>query len=96
MVVTMLQAQVAEARSSHLIEAFNQAVRSLPPPIRESFLIRESGTDTWRIVTLWESREALDAYRQSVDTPGGVLMFRTAGAEPNLSIHDVASHAAGA
>jgi len=93
MIVTMLQAQVAEERSSQLTEAFNEGSRSLPPPIRESFLIHESGTNTWRVFTVWESRDALDAYRQSVDTPGGVLMFRSVGAEPNLSIHEVASHA---
>ena len=42
MIVTMLQAEVAEERSSQLEEAFNDGSRSLPVPIRESFLIHES------------------------------------------------------
>jgi len=40
-------------------------------------------------------REALDEYRRSVETPGGVLRFRAAGAEPTLSIFDVAVHVGG-
>jgi hypothetical protein len=93
MVITMLQAEVAAEHSSQLAEAFSQAGGALPPPIRESFLAHEAGTAMWRIMTVWESREALDSYRQSVDVPAGVLMFRSVGAEPTLSIHDVAEHA---
>jgi hypothetical protein len=40
---------------------------------------------------LWTSREALMAMRQQGGTPAGVLMFRAAGAEPSLSVYEVAS-----
>ena len=43
--------------------------------------------------------EAPDSYRASVDTPGGVLMFRSAGAEPVLTVFeadgDVGSRSSG-
>ncbi|MGI9647301.1 MAG: hypothetical protein ACR2OI_02160 [Acidimicrobiia bacterium] len=93
MVVTMLEAEVAGGLAGKLTEAFNDESDSLPLVIRESFLIRESGGDLWRIVTVWESKEALDRYRASVDTPGGVLMFRSVGAEPALTVFEVAAHA---
>jgi hypothetical protein len=42
----------------------------------------------WRIETLWESRQALDAMR-GTGTPRGVQIFRAAGAEPSLTVLDV-------
>jgi len=49
--------------------------------------------DLWRIVTVWTSREALNAVRASGQTPRGVLFFRAAGAEPTLSVSTVHAHA---
>ena len=48
----------------------------------------------WRILTVWENREALDAMRSSGETPRGVLMFRSAKAEPALSVFEIVQHAA--
>jgi len=93
MIVTMLEAQVVEESADELISSFRAGTDSLPTPIRESFLLRESGTESWRIVTVWESQEALDGYQASVDTPGGVLMFRSVGAEPVLKVFETEAHA---
>ena len=93
MIVTMLEAEVAEGNAQELVDSFTAGGESLPPVIRESFLLHESGGDVWQIVTVWETKEALDQYRASVDTPGGVLMFRSAGAEPALTVFEVAAHA---
>jgi hypothetical protein len=90
MVVTMLEANVPQERQGDLRSAFDGSGEALPPPIRESFLLRGDG-EACRIVTVWTSREALDEYRASVETPGGVLMFRSVGAEPTLTIFDVMS-----
>jgi hypothetical protein len=92
MVVTMLEAAVDEDQASHLVDSFTASDESLPSAIVESFLLREPETNLWRIVTVWESGDALDGYRTSVDTPGGVLMFRSAGAEPTLAVFEVAAH----
>lgn len=88
MIVTMLEATVDPERSSQLVDAFEEAGDFLPAAIVESFLLRQSDSDVWRIVTVWESGESLHEYRRSVDTPGGVLMFRSAGAEPGLTIFE--------
>ena len=93
MVVTMLKAEVAEERARESVDSFRAGVSPLPPAIREAFLLHESGGDQWRIVTVWESKEALGGYRASVETPGGVLMFRSAEAEPTLTVFEVAAHA---
>ena len=94
MLVTILEAEVAPEQSSALRSAFDQAGDQLPPAIRETFLMHVEGSDVWRIATVWNSREELEDYRRSVKTPGGIIMFRSAGAEPTLTIHDVAGHRA--
>lgn len=93
MVVTMLEAEVPEEDAKGLAASFKAGGESLPPVIRETFLLHESGGELWRIVTVWESKEALDGYRASFETPGGVLMFRSAGAEPTLTVFEVAARA---
>lgn len=92
MIVTMLEARVDENKIGDLVDSFRASGDSLPPAIVESFLLRQSDRDLWRIVTVWESREALDGYRTSVDTPEGVLMFRSVGSEPILAVHAVEAH----
>jgi hypothetical protein len=53
----------------------------------ESFFVHSTEDPTlWRVISVWRSREALDEYRRSVETPGGVLMFRAAGAEPAVRL----------
>lgn len=91
MVMTMLEAQVAADRWETLREAYEARAR-LPASgdIVESFLIQGvQDPRTWRIVTVWRDREALEAMRSSGDTPAGVLIFRDAGAEPVLTVFTV-------
>ena len=96
MVMTILEGRVVSEKWATLEQAFLASSDSLPPPIAQSFLVQGSDDPTvWRVITLWRSRESLEAYRQSVETPGGVLMFRAAGTEPALSIFDVHAHVSG-
>lgn len=93
MVITQLEARVTADQWDALKRVFHEANQQLPAAIDQSFLIQHSTEqELWRILTVWRSREALDAYRASVQTPGGVLMFRSAGAEPTLTMFDVIEH----
>ena len=94
MVITILQAQVAPEKATILEATFKQAIEHLDAGITQTFLLhsaKESGL--WQIVTVWESREALEAMRQSGETPRGVLIFRFVDAEPILSVFGVVIHA---
>jgi heme-degrading monooxygenase HmoA len=95
MVVTMLEARVAREKEAELVGEYGGAGDELPPFIIESFLLHDAGSELWRIVSVWRSREDLDSYRSSVETPEGVRVFRAVGAEPTLTVFDVAAHAAG-
>ena len=91
MVLTILEATVAPERAADLQAAFRDAAPEVPPGFVRSHLVSATADSTrWRIETLWTSREALASMRQA-GTPAGVLMFRAAGAEPSLSLYDVAA-----
>lgn len=94
MVITILEAQVAPEKATTLEATFKQAIEHLDAGITQTFLLRNTKEQAlWQIVTVWESREALETMRQSGETPRGVLIFRSAGAEPVLSVFGVVSHA---
>jgi heme-degrading monooxygenase HmoA len=95
MVITILEAQVAPEKAAVLEEIYQEATKQLDAGIVQTFLLRavkEPGK--WQIVTVWESRAALDAMRQSGETPRGVVMFRSVHAEPTLSVYEVVAQAA--
>lgn len=93
MIITVLEAEVADERTGDLERAYRDMTTDIPPAIAETFLARDtSDANVFRIMTVWASRAALDDYRASVAKPGGVVIFEQAGATPALSILDVAVH----
>lgn len=94
MVITFLEAHVTSDRWQVLEQTYKEATLRLDRGIVETFLLQNpKDTALWRILTIWESRTALDEMRNSLETPRGVLIFRAAGAEPVLSVFDVAARA---
>lgn len=90
MVMTILEARVSQENWAALEQAYQQGAQHRDPGLVQSFLIHSPKEDElWRILTVWQSREALEAMRKSNETPRGVLMFRSAKAEPVLSIFDI-------
>ena len=95
MVITILESRVEPDMVPALLAAYQNGLSHLPPQMIRTFLAHSAEDKTlWRIVSVWESREALDEMRRSRETPEGILMFRAAGAEdPKLSIFEVAAYA---
>ncbi len=94
MVVTVLEARVAPEEEQKLLASYTSSIKNLDRGIVETFLAH--GTDDrsiWRILTVWEDREALEAMRKSGSPPRGVVIFREASANPTLTILDVHAHA---
>ncbi|MDW7727516.1 MAG: antibiotic biosynthesis monooxygenase family protein [Candidatus Methanoperedens sp.] len=61
-----------------------------PPGLLRSSLLRNSDNpEIYRIETVWESREALDKMRSSVQTPKAVELFQKVRASPRLEIYDI-------
>ncbi len=90
MVMTILEGHVTKENWPAIEQAFQQAAEVEEPGLVRSYLIHDfKEPELWRILTIWSSREALDAMRKSQETPKGVLMFRSAGTEPILTISDI-------
>ncbi len=89
LVITVLEARVANERATDLQAAYAEAARGpFPPGLLRSTLLRDINDSTlWRIETVWESREALAAMR-AAGKPRGVQIFEAAGAVPSLSVFD--------
>ena len=93
MVMTILEAQVAEDKAGTLERAYRDGTVEVPADIVETFLVRDSSQPAlFRIVTVWSSREALDTMRASGGTPKGVQIFEAAGGVPTLRVFDVLVH----
>ncbi|HUF70119.1 MAG TPA: antibiotic biosynthesis monooxygenase [Longimicrobiales bacterium] len=91
MVMTVLEAQVAADRADDLEAEFREV--QVPPEILHTYLVRDARESTrYRIVTVWESQEALQAMRASGEKPKGVEMFEAVGAAAELSIFDIIAH----
>lgn len=91
MFVTMVEGRVDAEREQDLLDAWEEATRAQAPPgLVESTLAR-SDDGTWRIVTSWESREAVLAMR-SAGRPAALVMFERAGCEATVSMWSVRGH----
>ncbi len=93
MVMTILEAHVDPSQWATLEKEYKEGIKELESQIARTFLLHSlADPSLWQIATVWRSREALDEMRKA-GTPRGVVMFRKAGAEPSLSIFDVAANA---
>jgi|SRR3989338_6525963 len=91
MMMTIVEGKVKEENWPKLKEAYKEATNNLPPGLIKTFLIQSVGdTSAWRIISLWENREALEKMRSSGEIPGAILIFRAAESEPEVSIFEVA------
>ena len=86
MFVTVTEGRVAPEREDDLRSAWEETA-SAPAGLIQSTLVRgEDGT--WRIITFWESRDAVVAMRASGEPPA-LTMFRRAGSQPSVSMGTV-------
>src|SRR6266498_409846 len=79
MFVTIVEGSVEATREDDLRSAWKEVTDAeLPPGFIETSLLR-ADDGTWRIVTFWESKEAVMAMRASGEPPAAPIMFERAG-----------------
>ena len=89
MFVTIAEGSVEADREDDLRAAWDETTAgTLPTGFIESSLLRTEDR-TWRIVTLWESAEAVTAMRATVERPAALVMFERAGSRPAVSMWTV-------
>lgn len=92
--MSILEAEVPGEFWPDLQSAWLEMSKNKPTEIVHSWLIQGvDGRDAWCVVTVWQSKEAFEEYRASVDAPAAVKMFRSVEAEPVLAVFDVVAEA---
>ena len=87
-VLTEVRASVDPSRQAALVAGFEALLAESPPEgLLRTELLYVDGE--WRIQTLWRDREALVAMRSSTDEPAAPKLFRSVGANPELTIMEV-------
>lgn len=93
MVMTSVEAFVAQERWTELEQAFTQMDSQRPTQLVTSFLVQGATDPTlWRIIGIWRSREAFEEYRASVATPGAIQLLSSVGAAPTFGLFEVKRH----
>jgi quinol monooxygenase YgiN len=95
MVITEVEGFVPSSRWGELKAAYRAMTETLESSVDRTYLLQATDDPTrWRVATVWKSKEALDEYRRSVETPGAFVLYRGVGVEPKRMIFDVAEFAA--
>ncbi len=86
----MVRGSVPSALGGRLESEYESIGRGdIPPGLETSFLLRSAdGSVVYAVVTVWTSREDLQAMR-SREKPKAVALFEKFGVAPTVEIHDV-------
>jgi hypothetical protein len=93
MFITMVEGGVDDAREGDLRSAWDERTSGdLPTGLVETYLMH-ADDGVWRIVTLWESKDAVMAMRATVEKPTAIWIFEQAGSRPSVSMWTVEGRA---
>jgi len=96
MMITIIEAHVAEENWPLLEQAYQRSSGHTPPGLEQTFLIHNiEDKDLWQIITVWKGMASLQQIQQSIEsgvTPRGALIFREAKAETTHTVFEVVQH----
>jgi quinol monooxygenase YgiN len=89
-VIITMEAQAPEHERETLIRSFEYAMKQRPNALLESYLTQDSIDQTlWRVVSVWESEAALEAYAASSNVIPSAYAFHVLGIAPVASLSRV-------
>lgn len=85
-ILTIIEGRVGQDDWSSLKNEYDKvSKRSLPNTLLNSYLVQDGkDSELWRIITIWESMDAMNAYRKSVETPAWILVFKSLNITPKF------------
>jgi heme-degrading monooxygenase HmoA len=96
MMITVIEAHVAEENWTLLEQAYQRNSQQTPPGLEQSFLVHGfEDRELWQIITVWSGMASLQQIQRSKEsgvTPRGALIFQEAHAEPTHSVFEVVQH----
>lgn len=90
-ILTIIEGRVDQNNWALLKQEYDKVDKNnLPDSLISSYLVQDAQElKIWRIITIWESMDAMNEYRKSVDTPAWILVFKAVNAAPELIINTV-------
>jgi hypothetical protein len=89
-VITMVEGVVPENKWQALQEGYASVSLSPPEGIVQSYIMQgKADPSLWRLVTVWQSLEALKTMQQTHSVPPGIRIFRDVGVQPQVTIFEV-------
>ena len=88
-IMTVTSARVDPTREADLIAAYRAVLAGKRPDGLVASALMRTQDYQWQIATLWRDRAALDAMRAGPEPPAAPRVFRSAGAEPVLTVFEV-------
>ncbi len=96
MTLVVMKAEVPREQWEALTRAFDQIMENRPTTIVESFLAQDKLDPTlWRIMTIWESQDALDAYSASHAYLPDAQVFQLVGVTPVTMVSELFGYVQG-
>ncbi len=91
MIVTIVEGRIPISKTEEFEQNFILTKKEALPPglITSSLLKNTKKLETYRIQTVWESREALEKMRSGTQTPKAIELFQDVGATPTLEVYDL-------
>lgn len=90
MIVSILEGRVTSERWDAIEVAYRKLIKSIPHDIRENFIVQDVNDKTlWRIISIWQSKEAFDRHHDSEAIKDLMEVFRQVGVEPTQRIFRV-------
>ncbi len=93
-VITIVEGKVPVSKSKEFETAYESLKQGPFPPgwLRSSLLRNSDNPETYRIETVWESREALEKMRSSTQTPKAIELFQKVKTSPRVEIYDIVNN----
>jgi hypothetical protein len=88
--VTLVTGRVDPDRHAAVVRQYEEGTaQGLPTALEETFLLRNPDCDQLAIMTVWATRQELDAMLATGEEPFARRLIRTAGGTPEVHIFDV-------
>ena len=89
-IITIVEGTVPPEQEQKLVQDYEK-LSDYPPGLIKTYLLQSKNSNTWQVVTVWESQQALDAMRQSAAKPAAIALFEQVGVTPSLNLFTVKS-----
>lgn len=93
MMITIIEAQVPASKWNDLEIEYRKKIRHVPPQLLETYLIHDiNHPDTWRILSIWRSKEAYNEAVHHGIHETCMEIFNNLDIEATRRVFDVPAH----